>query len=156
MSKEELLKFIYKAHKAGYAAGEATNETKEKDGSTTIIYEEGSWKYYDNYFGGEPFGGREVVFLENRPVWMMAYYGRVDKSVEGFEKVYAFLQKSLKLAPEAAPFRGPKEFTEGEFEYKNNWQGGIEEFSGEEFIYQNKKEVYSAKYIGGFVDVRGE
>jgi len=156
MSKEQLLKFIAEAHKAGYAAGEAANKVKEKDGSTTITFQKDSWKYHDNYFGGEPYGGRETVFYEDSPVWMMVYYGRVDRSVEDFEGVYTLLQKVLKLAPEDNPYRGPKEFKEGEFEYKNSWRGDIEEFSGKEFIYKNQKEVYRAKYIGGFVNTRKE
>lgn len=156
MDKEHILKFITEAHKAGYATGEAANKFKEKDGSTTITYERGTWKYHDNYFGGEPFGGREIVFFENKPVWVMIYYGSMDKPVEDFKGVYAFLRKALKLVPEHNPYRGPKEFNEGEFEYKNTWRGDIEEFSGEEVIYQNQKEVYQAKYIGGLVDIRKE
>ncbi|OGY21892.1 MAG: hypothetical protein A2113_01020 [Candidatus Woykebacteria bacterium GWA1_44_8] len=156
MNKEHLLKFIVEAHKAGYAAGEAASEIKEKDGSTTVTYKKGSWKYHDNYFGSEPFGGREVIFYGNKPVWMMVYYGSVDKSIGDFERIYTFLQKSLKLAPKDNPYRGPREFEEAEFKYQNTWQGGIESFSGEEIIYQNEKGVYEATYIGGFVDVRKE
>lgn len=36
----------------------------------------------DNFFGGEPYGGREVVFYEEKPVWMMVYYGWVAEGIE--------------------------------------------------------------------------
>ena len=154
MDTKQLAKFIAEAHKAGYAAGEAANKVKEQDGSTTLTYGKGSWKYHDNYFGGEPFGGREVAFFENKPVWMMVYWGRVNESVKDFEGVYAFLQKALKLAPEKAPYRGPKEFTEGQFKYTNTWNGTIDDFSGQEEIYKNQEKVYEARYSGGLVDIR--
>ena len=156
VNKRQLLKFIAEAHKAGYAAGEAANKVKEQDGSTTLTYGKGSWKYHDNYFGGEPFGGREVAFFENKPVWMMVYWGRVNESVKDFEAVYTFLRKALKLVPEEAPYRGPKEFTDGQFKYTNAWKGSVGGFSGKESIYQNQEKVYETRYIGGFVDLRKE
>ena len=154
--KKQLLKFISESHKSGYATGDSANKIKEPDGSTTITYESGPWKYHDNYFGGEPYGGREVVFFKDKPVWMMTYYGRVDNSVKDFIRVYNFLQRALKLVPLDRPFRGPKELREGSFKYQNTWQGVVSGFSGKEVIYENEKVVYEANYTGGFVDIRKE
>ena len=112
-------------------------------------------KYHDNYFGGEPFGGREVVFLQNEPIYIMTYYGLVDESVSNFEAVYKILQKALSLIPEDYPFRGPSEYSEDGLTYKNSYTGEIDNFFGEEIISSAEgKEIYKAKYIGGFVNQR--
>ena len=56
--------------------------------------------------------------------------------------------------PEDYPYRGPKELKEEKFVYKNQWQGDLDDYSGEEIIFMNNKEAYRAKYIGGLVDQR--
>ena len=154
--EEKLLnikKFLVEANKSGYAAGETKNWTKEVDCSQTIVYEspDGNWLYHDNFFGGEPYGGRTIVFYRGEPYWLMVYYGRVEDKVET-DSVYGILRNALKQMPEDYPFRGPKEYKEKEFIYKNNWQGEVDKFSGEERIFQNGKPVYKANYVGGLVD----
>ncbi|GHV24908.1 hypothetical protein FACS1894176_02220 [Bacteroidia bacterium] len=47
----ELCRFLTKAKKATYASGDSTKKIKESDFSTTLLFEEGDWKYHDNYFG---------------------------------------------------------------------------------------------------------
>ena len=78
IDKQRLCKFLVDAKKSTYAAGETAKKIVERDKSTTLIFENGDLKYHDNYFGGEPFGGREVVFLQNEPIYIMTYYGLVD------------------------------------------------------------------------------
>lgn len=151
-----LRKFIIKANAHGYASGEATPSKKEKDGSTTIAFTSGDWHMHDNFFGGEPYGGRLVVFHKNKPHWIMVYYGYVAKHAENIAEIYAFLQSTLRRMPHDAPFRGPKTFKQGDFVYKNKWKGDLESYSGEEVILQQKKEVYRAWYMGGLVDQREE
>ena len=82
MNLLELKEFLIASNKAGYAGGEEKKWIKEPDGSTTIPYEKGDWKSHDNFFGGEPYGGRIVVFNKNLPVWMMVYYGWVAEGNE--------------------------------------------------------------------------
>jgi len=151
---KQLCKFLVKAKKATYAAGEAAKSIKEPDQSTSLIFTDGDWKYHDNYFGGEPYGGREVVFYKDKPVYIMTYYGSVNKNIPDLKSVYGFLQEALRLIPENDPYRGPNEFQNNNFKYENKFEGEIENFSGEEKIYQNNKLIYSAKYIGGLIDQR--
>jgi hypothetical protein len=66
MSKEALCQFLVQSNAAGYASGDAKNRIKEPDGSTTIVFQEGEWRSHDNYFGGEPYGGRIIVFLSRQ------------------------------------------------------------------------------------------
>lgn len=153
MNQESLRQFLIESNKAGYAGGEGEKWIKEADGSTTIPFEKGAWKSHDNFFGGEPYGGREVVFYEHKPAWIMVYYGWV---VEGFEPdaVYGVLRNALMRMPAEHPFRGPEEYREGEFVYTNSWDGDVERFSGEEKITFQGNFIYKASYLGGCVDQR--
>lgn len=73
--KKDLQQFLLEANKSGYAGGKVKQWIKEKDGSTTILFEKNEWKSHDNFFGGEPYGGRTIVFYKDKPFWMMVYYG---------------------------------------------------------------------------------
>jgi len=123
IDKKRLCKFLATAKKSTYAAGETAKKIVEDDKSTTLIFEDGDLKYHDNYFGGEPFGGREVVFLKNEPIYIMIYYGLVDESVSDFEAVYKILQEALSLISEDYPFRGPNKYSKDGLTYKNSYIG---------------------------------
>ena len=152
MKIDELINFLVEANKTGYAAGNSANSIKERDGSTSIFFQKGDWKFHDNYFGGEPFGGREIIFYKNKPFWIMVYYGQISSSNENIKEVYTFLQKALMISPRELPARGPEKFTDNNFKYTNKWVGDINNFNGEEKIFKEGEQVYSAKYIGGLVD----
>lgn len=151
MNIASLRTFLLKANKAGYAAGDDNKWINEPDKSTTIIYKVGKWRMHDNFFGGEPYGGRMTVSYDNKPYWIMVYYGWVEEGVNP-ESIYPFLRKALSAMPKEFPYRGPKKLKEGTMVYKNNWQGMLDNFSGEEIIYKDEDEIYKAKYIGGLVD----
>lgn len=151
MNENDLKQFLISANKVGYASGKEREWIKCEDGSTTIVFEQGEYRMHDNFFGGEPYGGRLVVFIENKPVWMMVYYGCVIEGVL-VDKIYAILRKALSLMPENCPLRGPHSYTEGAFEYVNFWEGDVEKYVGEEQIIEGDKTVYKATYVGGLVD----
>jgi hypothetical protein len=153
MDKQTLIQFLLNSNKAGYAGGEEKKWIKEPDSSTTISYTQGEWRSHDNFFGGEPYSGRVVVFDEDKPAWMMVYYGWVAEGVET-DPVYAILRGALKQMPEDAPFRGPEEYKEGDLTYSNTWTGDVDRYSGEEQITQGGKLIYKANYMGGLVDQR--
>lgn len=154
MAKQiSLREFLIKSNTAGYASGDEKKWIKEKDGSTTISFKKGNWKSHDNFFGGEPYGGRIVVTKNKKPHWIMVYYGCVEKGIKP-DLVYEVLRKALKNIPEKYPFRGPKKFVMKELVYNNKWKGDIKKFSGEEKIFKGKKSIYKAFYIGGLVDKR--
>ncbi|MCA9371857.1 hypothetical protein KC726_03070 [Candidatus Woesebacteria bacterium] len=153
MSMKRLKEFLLAANRAGYAGGKEKQWKHEKDHSTTIVFEKGLWKSYDNFFGGEPYGGRSVVFYQNKPVWIMVYYGWVKKG-EDTNKIYEILREALMLMPKDHPFRGPKEYKKGLYVYTNAWEGTMERFSGTEHIRAGDDEMYHASYMGGFVDQR--
>ena len=145
--------FIIDSVPSSYAAGDRAAKTKESDGSTTITFTKGKYKLHDNYFGGEPYGGREVVFLDGRPAWMMVYYGFVQKGAKA-KTMYAFLMKALRNPPDDFPFRGPQVFEEGKWRYENTWNGDESCFSGIEKIFVFDACVYEASYAGGLIDCK--
>ena len=148
---QKLKEFIFEASKNTYASENPEIKVKQDDYSTTIEYEKDDWKYHDNYFGGEPYGGREVVFYKGKPVWMMVYYGWV---VEGNNPndVYGILTKALRSSNIDMPYRGPKELIDGDSKYVNEIHGEVGNFFGEEKIYKGDTLLYVAKYMGDFVD----
>ena len=148
---ELLRQFLIDSNKAGYAGGQEKKWIKEPDGSTSIPFEKYPWRSHDNFFGGEPYGGRIIVFYKEKPVWMMVYYGWVEEGIEN-NAVYGVLRNALMHMPNEYPFRGPKEFIEGKFVYTNVWHGEFKRFAGEEAIAQKGNLVYKANYMGGLVD----
>lgn len=152
MNTQTLREFLTRANRAGYASGERKNWTTEEDGSTTIVFESGEFRMHDNFFGGEPFGGREVIFYQGKPIWMMAYYGKVTEGGDT-KRIYATLRKALSNPPSEMPVRGPLGLEDGELTYENSWKGDIGNFSGRESIVNDRDQtVYNATYAGGWVD----
>jgi hypothetical protein len=151
MDLEKLKQFILEtSHKTVFSeVDEAIN--KQKDGSVTRTYSNGDWSYHDNYFGGEPYGGREVVFYKDKPVWMMVYYGWVVDGIDT-DRVYPVLGKALSNSTIDKPYRGPDEYLEGSSIYANDMEGDVENFRGEERIYDGEELLYIARYMGGLVD----
>lgn len=156
MSKKALRSFVQRANREGYGSGKEQDWKKEEDGSTTITFEFGDFKVHDNFFGGEPYGGREVIFHKGKAFWVMVYYGAVIKG-QDIKRIYTLVQKALSNAPAEMPVRGPRELEDGELTYENGWSGDMEDFSGQESIVNKEgRTVYSAKYMGGLVDQRKE
>ena len=157
MDDEGLKKYLHSAAKHGYA--DKVNErrwAKEDNRSTTIRHADGPWSLDDNFFGGEPYGGREVVFFEGRPVWMMVYYGTVASTIGNVGGVYGWLQEALAEPDRELPVRGPRSFEKGQMRYEATWDGGIRGFSGTEKIFERGEEIYAASFVGGIVDARAE
>jgi hypothetical protein len=153
--KDALKSFILEASRATYASGNETLREKQTDDSTTIQYENGAYKYHDNYFGGEPYGGREVVFFDGKPLWMMVYYGFVHPGIAN-KDVYAFLMASLSNSTLDMPYRGPVSFEKPNWKYQNQITGDVEKFSGTEKIFEDDVCVYEASYLGGLVDQQSD
>lgn len=139
--------FIAEANLKGFASGE--EGIKESDGSTTYIYERGKFKSHDNFFGGEPYAGRQIIHVDGSPYWITVYYGKVTPG-QDLEAVYGFLKKVLSLNPKSV--RGPQVHKEGTLTYKNIATGNENEFNIEETITDGNKVIYEARFMGGLVD----
>lgn len=147
LNHDELKAFLMRANMP-HATG-AAKTTKESDGSRTIEYAEGDWRMHDNFFGGEPYGGRLVIFYKDQPVFIEVYYGQTSQPAD---EVYAFLREALQHPDEAHPFRGPAEYQKGDLIYKCETEGDISSHTVHEWIYEGDTEIYWAVIIGGLVD----
>lgn len=151
MNTVDIKEFLARANRAGYGNPDS-KVVNESDASHTITFSENEWIFRDNYFGGEPFGGREVIFYKEKPVWMMTYYGGITNNNKDSEEIYFVLRKALLAFPPEMPLRGPDSLKVAGWEYKNKVIGDFNWFSGEETISYKGGEIYSAKYQGGLVD----
>lgn len=150
MNTNEIRQFLVKANQNGYGNNNV-KPVDEVDGSHTITFSDNDLTFHDNYFGGEPFGGREVISYKNKAVWMMVYYGFVtEMSLQN--QIYAFLKESLLLFTPELPYRGPERHENGDWLYENKVIGDFENFKGEEIIYFKNNEVYWTNYQGGIID----
>lgn len=150
-NSNSLKKFLIKVTDLTWASDNSEYYSKKKDGSHNYLVENGDWKYTDWFHGGEPYGGSEVVFFKNNPMWMNLYYGWVDKN-QDINKIYNLLKSALNNKPDDFPVRGPNTFNINGHLYKNKWTGNIEQFTGEEKISLKGKIIYRASYMGGLVD----
>jgi hypothetical protein len=155
MNEDALRSYLLAVATQGYADKEKERDwTREPDGSATIRHAAGPWSMHDNFFGGEPYGGREVVCFDGKPAWMMVYFGAVDPDLDAVGSVYSFLQDAMARPDETTPVRGPRLFEAGPWRYEASWDGGINRFAGSERILDSGREVYTATFAGGLVDVR--
>jgi len=146
---EELALFVVKAKRNTYAGrGEGQ---RQSDDSKNLQYVEGDYVYRDRYFGSERFGGEEVVWFKEKPVWLMNYYGGIEKNIVDSERVFAFLRKALLQVSSDRPFRGPRAHKEGDFEYTDSSSGDITCFHGKEEIKYCAETIYRLTYSGGAI-----
>lgn len=154
---DQLTDFLIKAKKATYASGKKGE--KLPDCSEKFSFSENRFKYVDRFYGGERFGGREIVFYDDKPVWFIGYYGGLHLVDDQNGEIYAFLRKALLLVgtpPEnpcakILPVRGPERFKEGDFVYENNAIGDLKRFQGSEVIWKKSNRVYILEYSGGIL-----
>jgi hypothetical protein len=145
----ELKDFLVKSKVGTYASDGEGKEKILEDGSKELVYESGEWKYRDRYFGFNQFIGEEIVWLNNEAVWGMNYYGRIFSDKVNGKQLYEFLRKALRSVKSERPFRGPKEFQEKEWNYKDESIGTVNNFEGVETIYFREEKVYELNYHGG-------
>jgi len=151
VDKKKLAEFLVRAKTATYA-GNGKEIAPERPGFKELEFSEGEWNYRDSYSGFFAAPGQEVVRLNGIPIWTMAYSGGVKPEHVGnkdfVKMIFDFLKKVLKRVEVSRPFRGPKHFKEGDFEYFDKSEGDITRFNGQEKITFKGKEVFSQDYIG--------
>lgn len=147
----KLEQFLVKAKLNAYASGGEAAESTAPDSAKEFLFEDSGYRYRDRYFGWNPFVGEEVVWQKNKVIWAMNYYGAVNDIVVPPERIYPFLQKAMKLVAESRPFRGPHYLKEEQYEYRDDSQGTIDQFTGIERIFFKGEEVYRLIYHGGLV-----
>lgn len=115
--------------------------------SHNLIYRDGEMTYYDTYLGGERFAGEEALWIAEKPYWAMNYIGRVTG--ENFSG--DFLKDALLRVPFEMPYRGPSDYSDGDYSYECFVQGGFDWFQGNETICFKGNEVYECFFHGGTI-----
>jgi hypothetical protein len=152
----ELQAFLYEALLHGYGSESNLTDAVSDDGKTEIAYETGGWRYFDIYYGGEPYSGMSTIFYKGVACWTMVYWGKVYEGVDK-ESVYDCLMPALMATKPDHPWRGPNDYVaENGLRYKNSWFGGVMAFYGKEKILDpdGKLRLYEADYRGGIVNLR--
>jgi hypothetical protein len=150
-SLQELNHFIVKAKAATYV-GDGEKAKSCRQGSHDLKFQEGPFSYLDSYFGGTDFIGQEVVYYENEPVWAMNYYGRIIEP----EKITPaeagqVIKESLSRMYKEGRFLGGFEHQTRNSTYTDTSQGGLESFTGVEWITRENVRVYELLYHGGLI-----
>lgn len=85
--------------------------------------------------------------------WVAGPLGRplVVFTKEEIKAIYAFLRLAMRQAPPENPYRGPREFAQGAFCYRDENEGDLRAFSGIETITRDDQLVYTLRYNGGFL-----
>jgi hypothetical protein len=126
----------------------------KNEGFIEYVYERDGWTYHDSYLGEINAPGREVIYYQNEPVWTMAYRSKIltnDFSI--VNQIYDFLREALRNNTKEMPFRGPKEFEYGDFNYSFVIQeGDYKSFLGREEIYYKGQLVYVNRTMGGIIE----
>jgi len=134
-----------------YASKGEGGEKTYSDGCKELVYEDRNYKYKDRYYGFNPFIGEELVYKNEKVIWVMNYYGRIlSDDIDGKE-LYNFLKKAMRQVKEDRPFRGPSEFAAGDYRYTDKSNGDIDNFTGIELIYYQGNKVYELYYHGGII-----
>jgi hypothetical protein len=152
---ESILDFLLNAKRATYASqGDDASVPPLLTGSRQLEHRDGSYFYRDIYFGVAYFVGQETVYENEQPLWSMGYSGGVEQSIasrDEMRSIYAFLRSALRQVPKESPYRGPQEYSDGIYVYRNSYHGDFERFWGEETIFRGTDVVYSLRYGGGLL-----
>ena len=141
-----IIDFLLRAKRATYA-GKGPEGAPSRPASHDLHYQEGDLTYIDSYLGGERFAGEEAVWHAGAPVWAMNYVGRVTG--EGFSG--DFLKAALLRCTPDMPFRGPREYRDGDCLYRCSVTGEFGWFRGTETIAFQGRTVYECLFHGGSV-----
>lgn len=145
--EKRIVEFLIKAKQATYAGkGAETASSREK--SHDLVYRNGDYMYYDTYLGTGKFAGEEALWIKGVPYWGLNYIGRVT----GEEFSSDFLKEALFLVPENKPFRGPEDYSKGDYSYHCDVDGGFDWFQGKDSIYHKGTEVYECIFHGGLIE----
>lgn len=148
--RDEFVQFLLAARQ--YTVGAAA--TSLVPDAQQVEYRQGIWLHRTTTLGTAAVVGQEIVYRQDHPVWGMGYAGGVldlgDDPAQ-MEQVYAFLRAALLRATPMRPYRGPATWREGDYVYRDQSQGTLRGFWGDERITYRARKVYELHYSGGIV-----
>jgi hypothetical protein len=156
----ELAGFIVEGHTKGWASGESEVEPIFP-GMKSIYYksDNGIWEYRDNYFDYFRAPGFTIVSQNEKPVWIMNFFGAGQNPEynDVVKPTFDFLKRALMRVTPDMPFRGPSKYREEDWIYQFKLlRGDIEDFLWEEKIFQGGRLVFTQTGGGGTGIARDE
>lgn len=146
MTRDEIIQFLMRAKRATYA-GKGAETASSRPSSHDLEYREGDLMYLDTFLGGERFAGEEALWIGEVPYWSMNYVGRVTGTLFSGD----FLKEALLRVPFEKPFRGPQEYSDGDYTYKCEVSGDFEWFQGYETIEYRGAVIYDCYFHGSTI-----
>lgn len=152
-SLDDLKKFLHSPSNSYFNGNTKYEKKPERAGFYEITATDGDFSYRDSFTGHTRSRGMEIVRHKNIPVWSSLYGGGMVNGHEKLaDKTFEFLKKAFNSKkPNSSSFRGPKVFKDGDWTYKYDQKGNIEEFSGYEEIKHKGKLVFYHRIIGGTI-----
>ncbi len=148
---EKLNAFIVRAKAVTYV-GDGQPVPSCRTGSHDLKFADGEWSYLDSYFGGRDFIGEEVVFLKEKPVWAMNYYGRILRpDLITPSQTGQVIKASLSKMYIEGRFLGGFEYHHEGFKYTDASEGELTSFRGRESISRLGELAYELFYHGGLI-----
>ena len=141
------VEFLIRAKHATYA-GKGAETVSSRIKSHDLVYSDGDYMYYDTYLGGNRFAGEEALWISGVPCWSMNYCGRVTG--ENFSG--DFLKEALLHVPEEKPYRGPDQYSSGDYSYHCDTEGSFDWFQGKEIIEYRGETIYECFFHGGLIE----
>ena len=156
---ENIKQFLIEAKKNTYANSKVLKTQSSRLGSEDYHYDGfvngKKASYHDTYFGGERFIGEEIVYLEDKPVWGMNYYGYALVAQFYEDAIKKVLRPALlNVERSSLPLRGPNRFQTKDYIYTFESSGTLENFSGIEKIFKNNQLIYELRCSGGKIKRR--
>lgn len=144
---EGLKEFISEARANTYASNATFADNPRLLASRQLEFQKGDYFYRDIYFSEKKkFIGQEIVYKNNKPAWGMNYIGSaIDKNTE------KFLKDSLLRLARKCRFGEACEFEKREYKYQNTGHGELDDFSGQEYVFLEGKNIYKLNYQGGLL-----
>lgn len=148
MSDLSLFKEFLVEAKLNSYSGKSKRVTPSKPNSDDFTFKKYDYYYLDSHIGKQKFIGQEVIWKDEKSFWGMNYVGKLlnNDVPNGFS---SFLTDALSKVSVSCPYRGPKSYRKGEFEYQCTWSGDVDSFKGEEFITYKGIPVFKLDFHGG-------
>ncbi|MDZ4231647.1 MAG: DUF5680 domain-containing protein [Candidatus Pacearchaeota archaeon] len=151
VDREALLSFVLKARTKMYAAAGGKVESVFP-GMDQLEYREGEFLDRDLYNNGKGvFMGLETVYLKERPIWSVSYYGDYRGMTE--REVDRILRNALIENQETTRLWRSVRWEHDGYAYTctPDFEGSIENMAGLEEITKEGTRIYHFLYAGGLL-----
>jgi|GEM_PF-145502 len=144
---EEIKNFIIEARSNTFAGNSPTIDNPRLRGSGEFEYQRGDWSYHDVYFTGtDKIVGQEIVYHNQKPIWIMQYFGdQLD------QKTVFFLKQALLAGVDKCRFGEGYQLKKKELSYQDVGEGTLDRFKGQEEMQISGKTIYKLNYQGGSI-----